>query len=153
MLSDSVSVTFEFQKTDERDKTVTMHWTGDQILCPVRAWGAIVRRIRVCPGASPDTTVNAFFDNGKLRFATGDDIVKALRAAVEVAGEVKLGLKASEVGCHSIRSGAAMAMCLDEVPVHTIMMIGRWSSDAFLRCIRKQLKQFSHNVLARMIRN
>ena len=26
-----------------------------------------------------------------------------------------------------------MAMYLDEVPVYTIMMIGRWSSDAFLK--------------------
>ena len=43
-------------------------------------------------------------------------------------------------------------MYLGECPVYTIMMIGRWSSDAFLRYIRKQVKQFSHNVSRRMIR-
>ena len=31
--------------------------------------------------------------------------------------------------------------------------IGRWSSDAFLRYIRKQVEQFSHNVSHRMIRS
>ena len=46
-----------------------------------------------------------------------------------------------------------MAMYLDEVPVYTIMLIGRWSSDAFLRYIRKQVEQFSHNVSRRMIKN
>ena len=54
---------------------------------------------------------------------------------------------------HSIRSGAAIAMYLDEVPVYTIMLIGRWSSDAFLRYIRKKVEQFSHNVSCRMIKN
>ena len=44
-----------------------------------------------------------------------------------------------------------MAMYLGECPVYTIMMIGKWSSDAFLRYIRKQVKQFSHNVSRRMI--
>jgi hypothetical protein len=27
-----------------------------------------------------------------------------------------------------------------------IMMIGRWSSDAFLRYIRKQVEEFNHDV-------
>ena len=45
-----------------------------------------------------------------------------------------------------------MAMYLNEVPVYTIMLIGRWSSDAFLRYIRRQVQQFSAGVSARMIR-
>jgi hypothetical protein len=35
--------------------------------------------------------------------------------------------------------------------VYTIMMFGRWSSDTFLRYIRKQVEQFSHNVSKKMI--
>ena len=68
-------------------------------------------------------------------------------------GSQKLGFNPSELGTHSIRSGAAMAMYLDDVPVYTIMLIGRWSSDAFLLYIRKQVEQFSHNVSNRMIKN
>ena len=45
-----------------------------------------------------------------------------------------------------------MEMYLGECPVYTIMMIGQWYSDAFLRYIRKQVKQFSHNVSCRTIR-
>jgi hypothetical protein len=48
-----------------------------------------------------------------------------------------------------------MAMYLGEVPVYIIiiMMLGRWSSDAFLRYIRKQVEQFSHNVSKKMIKH
>ena len=53
---------------------------------------------------------------------------------------------------HSIRLGTAMAMYLEEFPVYVIMMTGRWSLDAFLRFIRKQVEQFSHNVSSRMLR-
>ena len=67
-------------------------------------------------------------------------------------GEDSLGFKADDVGTHSIRSGSAMAMHLGECQVYTIMLIGRWSSDAFLRYIRKQIEQFSHNVAQRMCR-
>ena len=44
-----------------------------------------------------------------------------------------------------------MAMYLGECPVYKITMIGRWSSDAFLRYTRKQVEQFSQNVSCRMI--
>ena len=49
------------------------------------------------------------------------------------------------------RSGGAMAMALDDVPPFRIMMIGRWSSDAFLRYIRKQVEEFNHEVSQKML--
>ena len=76
----------------------------------------------------------------------------SLRNAVEAIGEEKIGFNSSEIGTHSIRSRAAMAMFLDEILVYVIMLIGRWSSDAFLKYIRKQVEQFSHNVARRMIK-
>ena len=43
-------------------------------------------------------------------------------------------------------------MYLGECPVvFMIMLIGRWSSDAFLRYIRKQVMEFSQNVAKRML--
>jgi hypothetical protein len=62
-----------------------------------------------------------------------------------------LGFSAKEIGLHSARSGAAMAMYLAHVPVFTIMLLGRWSSDAFLRYIRKQVKEFSNGISSKMI--
>ena len=87
-----------------------------------------------------------------MEHITSKEVVRSIRAAVIAIGEDKLGFKADDVGTHSIRSGAAMSMFLGEAHVFVIMMIGRWSSDAFLRYIRKQVEQFSHNVSRRMLK-
>ncbi len=146
-----VSITFARQKKDERMDTVTQIASGDALLCPVRSWAAIVHRIWSYEGASEDTPVSAVWRNGRIEHITSYSFVVALDAAVGAVGYEKLGIKKGEIGTHSLRSGAAMAMYLGEVPVYTIMMLGRWSSDAFLRYIRKQVEQFSHNVSKRMI--
>ena len=44
-----------------------------------------------------------------------------------------------------------MAMYLGGVPVFAIQIIGRWSSDAFMRYIRKQVEEFTFDVSARML--
>ncbi len=44
-----------------------------------------------------------------------------------------------------------MAMYLGECAIYTIMLIGRWSSDAFLQYIRKQVMDFSQNVAKKML--
>lgn len=151
--SDFISITFEDQKNDMKNDTITMHATNDSILCPVKCWSRIVQRILKSPNATTDRFVNSFWDNGKFHLITNKDTIQAIRAAALVIGQATLGFNPINLGTHSLRSGAAMAMYLDEVPVYTIMLIGRWSSDAFLLYIRKQVEQFSHNVSSRMIRN
>ena len=44
-----------------------------------------------------------------------------------------------------------MEMYLGEIPVYTIMLISRWSSDAFLHYICKQMEQFLRNVSKKML--
>lgn len=151
--ADCVTITFEFQKNDERNDSVTMHRTSDNYLCPVLAWASVVARILSYPNTGPDSSVNMMYDSSTSRFThlTSDDVRMRIRAAATVLGEAKLGFKPEDVGTHSLRSGAAMAMYLAHVPVYTIMIVGRWSSDAFLRYIRKQVEMFSHNVSCRML--
>ena len=74
-----------------------------------------------------------------------------LRAAAAEIGDTNLGFSAEDIGCHSLRSGAAMAMKLAGVSEYTIMIIGRWKSLAFLDYIRKQVAQFSFDVSDRML--
>jgi hypothetical protein len=45
----------------------------------------------------------------------------------------------------------AMAMYLGGVPVFAIMVIGRWSSNAFMKYIRKQIKEFTFNVSKKIL--
>ena len=131
--ADCVSVTFEFQKKDERNNTVTQMASMDILLCPIRQWAAIVRRILGYPGANVDTPVSAVWRNNRIKQVTSKDMVNALRVAVAFIGEENLDISQEDISVHLIRSGAAMAMYLGECPVYVIMMIGRWSSDAFVR--------------------
>lgn len=149
--ADCVAITFIFQKNDERDATVTQWRTDDPVLCPVRAWSSIVKRILSYPNTDFKTSVNTVMSRGKLVEVKSKWLLDRLRAAVRTIGKDVLGFKAMELGNHSICSGAAMAMYLAGVPVFTIMLIGRWSSDAFLRYIRRQVQEFSSGVSKRMI--
>jgi hypothetical protein len=78
-------------------------------------------------------------------------MLNRLRAVVIHVGKDNLGFKVSKMGTHSIRSGAAMAMYLANTPVFTIMLIGHWSSNAFLQYIHCQVQEFSSGIASRMI--
>jgi hypothetical protein len=77
--------------------------------------------------------------------------LKRVRLAAKTIGTDKLGFPPEQLGLHSARSGAAMAMYLASVPVITIMLLGHWSSDTFLRYIWKPVKEFSAGVIQKMI--
>ncbi len=149
--ADTVVITFESQKNDDYNESVVMKESGDPIICPVASWQAIVRRIYSYPGSSPDSYVNSFFDNGKLQAITASQIIMHLRTAAALIGKSVLGFDSSEIGTHSLRSGAAMAMYLGRVPVFTIMLTGRWRSTAFLVYIRKQVESFAQQVSSSML--
>jgi hypothetical protein len=155
-MSLSVSITFEFQKNDEQNDTITMHRTGDAYMCPVAAWAAVVQQILSYPGTGPTTTVNTMYDPETKEFSylIINDLRNRLHAAVIVIGKDKLGIKqAEDIGTHLDRSGSAMDMYLAHLTAYTIMMIGWWSSNAFFRYIRKQVEMFIHNVSIRMLAN
>jgi len=65
-----VSITFEFQKRDTKNDTITQHRSGDSLLCPVQIWAKIVTRIRSYINSSPFDTVNTYRypDNNKIGF-------------------------------------------------------------------------------------
>ena len=149
--ADCISITFEMQKKDEKHDTVTHMASGDPTLCPVKAAAAIVRRLRAYPGSNDDTPISTIWRRDRLEHITSKQIADALKDAVTSIGEDKLHIDRNTIGTHSIRSGAAMAMFLGGCPVFLIMMIGRWSSDAFLRYIRKQVEEFNHDVSSKMI--
>jgi hypothetical protein len=145
-LADFVCIEFENQKNAEKNEVVGMHRTKKNELCPVIGSITLVTRVRALPGddSAEDRKVNMYLDpKGNRKEITSAMIRSKLRSAVTAMGEKSLGFKAEDIGCHSIRSGAAMAMCLAKVSSYTIMIVGRWKSTAFLDYIRKQVAEFS----------
>ena len=94
--------------------TVTQMASRDATFSPVCQEADLVRRIRSYPGASDNTPVSAVWRNDRIEHITSTEMIESLRAAVIAIGEDQLGIKADDVGTHSIRSAAAMAMYLGE---------------------------------------
>ena len=153
--AETVSITFVNQKNENNYETVTQHSNTHPTQNPVAIWASIYNRVINIPGASPSSNINIFFNQStkQVESITADQIRVSLQWAAAELGYERLGYHSHEVGCHSIRSGAAMAMYLNKVPTFTIMLQGRWCSDAFLRYIRKQVKEFSAGVSAAMVKN
>ena len=150
LYADTVSITFTFQKNRKKMITVTQPRSGKPI-CPVIVWAKIILRILSYEGSTEDTNVNAVQLGKKLSYITREKMLTHIRHTVDnMSG---LGFKGDEVGTHSIRSSLAMALYLSRRPVSTIMLLGRWSSDAFLLYIRRQVQEFSTGVSGDMVSN
>ena len=129
---------------------VTQHKNGND-LCPVRALAAITNRILSYKGTSLDSQINTIDYNGKLRCIYSTEVFAQIRHVVQGFGQDDLGFTYKEVGTHSIRSSTAMQLFLNKISTFQIMLLGRWSSDAFLRYIRSQVQEFSSGLSAAMV--
>ena len=150
-LANCVSITFESQKNDEKNETVTQERSGDDTMCPVISWATTIQRIRSYPTSTSNSPINIIKIQNRLYNITSKDNINFLRRSVASMDTTKLGFKANEIGTHSLRSGGAMAMKLSGAEDSTIRLIGRWKSDSFLKYIRKQVLQFSSNISRRML--
>ena len=91
--------------------------------------------------------VNLVYIDSKRHYITRSEMLKHLANTVDNMDG--LGFIGKEFGTHSIRSSLAMALYLAKRQVFTIMLIGRWCSDAYLIYVRRQ--EFSAGVSADMI--
>jgi hypothetical protein len=123
-------------------------------MCPVKACISLISRAcsnHIDPKSLPDTPINTIFINNKAHQIPSTIFLTTICRAVQDIGQDTLGFGPDEVGTHSNRSGGAMSMILSGTPIYTIMLIGRWSSDTFMRYIRKQVIAASPGISKRMI--
>ena len=131
--------------------TVTQWQTFDELLCPVQMCALIIRRIMSYKETNKNSPVSLVKHKSQIINVTGEMIANLCHGGVVTIGEIKLGIRRSETGTRSIRSGAAMDMYLAGVSVFLIMLIGRWSSTAFLKYIRKQVQELLQGISSKMI--
>jgi hypothetical protein len=70
-----------------------------------------------------------------------------------MGGSVTFDFDATQIGTQSVRSGAAMALSLMDSSTARIMILERWSSDAFLIYTRPQVLEWSNSISNDMIHN
>jgi hypothetical protein len=152
-IADSVEITFVSQKNGQVQDQILQFHTNDRELCPVRHWVYTIKRLLSYPNYRPTWPVYHFYDPITNRHSniTSNEMLIDIRAAVSAIGINILGFDSSEVGTHSNRAAFAMMHYLAGTPVYTLMLLGRWLSDAFLRYIEKQVKEFSQGASQRML--
>jgi hypothetical protein len=153
--AETVTLLFQDQKNRAKGAHRTAWATSDSKANPVVAFANVIRRVASLPGATNETFIYNYkaLPNRSFLAVSDASMLLALRVAVTVIGTDELGYSAADVGTHSIRSGAAMALALSGHAAWRIMLAGRWKSQAFLLYIREQIQQFSKGVSERMIAN
>lgn len=156
-----VTITFDDQKSGKKGESRTHHRNDDNLLCPVKCWLRTVLRIRSYQHTTDTTTVNMIIPTSSARapskqiivYFTQEVVNKYLRSACASKPDYHFGYNASDVGTHSIRSGAAMALFMADEHPYRIMTLGRWSSDAFLVYIRPQIQEWTTNLSKSMLKH
>ena len=102
--------------------------------------------------ADPSTPICCYFHDasGIPASINIQHITATLRLEASKIGFQKLGFYPHEIGSHSLRSGGAMTLHLAGISEHTIKIIGRWRSDAFLIYLQGQIASFTKGVAAAM---
>ena len=153
VMASRVTVTFENQKNGLKMDKRTHQRTGDPVMCPVGRLASAVNRIMTnTVGANGDTPINTVTERGRQTGITGEELRESLRSTCrEEGGAETFGYSAREIGTRSIRSGAAMSLFLANHSVAKIMILGRWSSDAFLVYLRPQVMEWTNQMSGDMI--
>ena len=104
------------------------------------------------PGQTETATINAYASGSRMyRLKSDTAITQVQQLATDIGQDQLAGHDPQDIGLHSIRSAAAMAMILSGVPIYMVMLIGQWKSDAFIIYIREQVMELMKSVSQKMI--
>ena len=149
-----VTICFSDQKNGTKMERRSHRKTGQDVLCPVRAWVRVVKKVRSQFKTREDDSIPvcAYKEGSSTKEISSLQVMQLLRSSCQAHdGENKYGIRASELGTRSIRSGAAMALALQgNTSDHKIMMLGRWKSTAFLHYIRPQVLEWAGDTAQQM---
>ena len=153
-LAEYVWILFEDQKNREKCESRTQRRTNDLLLCPVLRFGRAVQRVKgFVKNANKDTPLCAINCPGRrAKFITQNETLLLIRKTCrDHGGKQRFGFAPSEIGNKSIRSGAAMALFINDHSSEKIMILGRWKSRAFLAYIRPQVVEWAESLSVDMI--
>jgi hypothetical protein len=125
-----VTITFADKNNGNKMDTRTQPQTNDDCLCPLLCFVSIVQRIlQTVRNAGPSTKINSIYSGSQdmVTLITRDYIRNRLRYRCNsYGGRATFGFDLHEIGNKSIRSGAAMALFLQNISSDRIMILGQW---------------------------
>ena len=118
-------------------------------LCSVKSWTFVCKELQKAYKSLDGVRVNAYKGPGGA--ITYGDIKTLITSTMEYLLRGRDSLSGSDYCTHLVRCGATLAMYLSGTPIVEIMLQGRWSSDAFLLYIKRQVLELSAGVSANMV--
>jgi hypothetical protein len=153
-LSQFVTVTFRNQKNGTKMDSQTQRHTNDPLVCPIIHYATLIQRIhRTVANASGSTTINTISTgDGRTGLIANSYVLKILHSTCYTfGGKPTFGFDPHEIGNKSVRFGAAMALFINDISTAKIMILGRWSSEAFLVYIRPKVLKWTNSKSRDMI--
>lgn len=144
--ADGVALCISNQKNGTRGETIHHHRLPNRRICPV---AATARRVAAIMTANHDQTTPISFVT-QHQHISASAIRTTVRRSVTQLQLHRRGIRATDVGSHSLRAGGAMAMKLNGCDLVTIMKTGRWTSLTFLTYIHNQIAHLGANISGRM---
>ena len=120
----------------------------------MRQLASIVRVLRNHHVSSNDTPICTYVNSSNdLVTFSQSQVLSHLRSIAAAISPDKLGFAPNGIETKSIISSTGMAWYLAGVPHPSIQLMGRWKSEAWLCCIRKQVLEFRKGMSKALLQN
>jgi hypothetical protein len=97
---------------------------------------------------STDTTLGTFRTATRTSQVTGQEILEAVCQGARWDYLYLAGYDYAHIGTHSLHSGGATRLCLEGFNKDVIQLMGRWSSNTYLKYIQPQIAQLAAGAAA-----
>ena len=151
----SMRLHFTTQKNQRKGDVIAHGRSRHHLCCPVRAAVCVLQQHRKwfrdsavpyddkCPLAS-------YYYRSRRVLLRSCDVTSQLRFAARQSVSVT-GIDPSSISARSLRAGGAMALLCGNVDSDTIMLVGRWHSDAMMRYLHQEAQPIMKHLAATML--
>jgi hypothetical protein len=138
--ADRATINLANQKNGVKDAQVSHTPSGDPTICPCRS---LARLVDALSGLPANTTLGTFHTATGTSQVTSREILEAVRQGARWDNLHLVGYDYTHIGTHSLHSRGATRLCLEGFNKDVIGLMGRWSSDTYLKYIQPQIAQLA----------
>ena len=103
-------------------------------------WAAIVLSLWSHNRTQYSTYIKTVYAQVEGKEVTSALLMKSLKSAVKEIGKEHLSIKADTICTHSIIISLFMFLYINKIDIPTIMLMGRWKSNFFMKYLQTQVK-------------
>ena len=136
----TLTITFKNQKNRKKLHVIPVKKSANK-LSPVMIWAKIFKRLWSYANTNMQMDVNVVRVPNRTEtfIVTKGNVERKLKSAVLAMGEKRLGVRATDTGCHSIRATFATILQLSDEKETKIQQHGQWQSDCFKTYMRRNV--------------